>query len=182
MEKALDDLRALEKKIGAINNPLVIKSIESKLPDNMKRDWLTLMVNPGNKVTPDNYFTSLLAFLKTQEEILEKLEQLGVSERPEKKPTYMEKFASTRFTKKTRCVVCGDEKHHEKLFFCKRFKELKPVNKLKAVEKLGACKRCLICHEEEEECTDTYLCRNRDCKSSRGHHFFLRPKGEPGKG
>lgn len=40
------------------------------------------MVNPANGVTPDNHFDSLLfLFLKTQDEILEKLEQLGVSEK-----------------------------------------------------------------------------------------------------
>lgn len=151
----------------------MIKSIESKLPDNMKRDWLTLMVNPRNGVTPDNHFDSLLTFLKTQEEILEKL---GVSEKSEKKPTCLEKkHASTKSTRKGGCVVCGDERHREKIFFCKRFRELRPGEKLNAVEKLGACKRCLICHAEDDECTHTYLCRNRDCKrgSSSDHHFFL---------
>jgi len=176
IEKALDDLTELGNT-GAINNPLVIKSIESKLPDNMKRDWLVFMVNPANGVTPDNHFENLLKFLKTQEEILEKLEQLGVSEKPEKKYACMERrYASTRSTRKGGCVVCGDEKHGEKIFFCKRFKELKPVEKLAAVEKLGACKRCLICHGEDDECKDTYLCRNRDCK--RDHHFFLCLKGD----
>ncbi len=179
VEKALNDLTELEST-GAIKNPLVIRSIESKLPDNMKRDWLTFMVNPRNEVTPDNHFDSLLTFLKTQEEILEKLDQLGVSEKPEKKPTYLEKkYASTKTTRKGGCVVCGDERHREKIFFCKRFKELKPGEKLNAVEKLGARRRCLTCHAEDEECTDTYLCRNRDCKrgSSSDHHFFLCLRG-----
>ncbi|GAA6100465.1 uncharacterized protein LOC123723901 [Tachysurus ichikawai] len=67
------------------------------------------------------------------------------------------------------CVVCGDEKHRE-IFFCKRFKELKPV------EKLGACKKCLVCHGEEGECKDTYLCRNKGFKKD--HHFFLCLKGD----
>lgn len=179
VEKALNDLTELESS-GAIKNPLVIRSIESKLPDNMKRDWLTFMVNPRNGVTPDNHFDSLLRFLKTQEDILEKLDQLGVSEKPEKKATYPEKrYASTRSTRKGGCVVCGDEKHREKIFFCKQFKELKPGEKLNAVERLGACRRCLRCHGEDDECTDTYLCRNRDCKggSSSDHHFFLCLKG-----
>lgn len=61
VEKALNDLIKLEST-GAIKNPLVIRSIESKLPDNMKRDWLTFMVNPTNGVTPDNHFDSLLTF------------------------------------------------------------------------------------------------------------------------
>ncbi|KAL0197335.1 hypothetical protein M9458_005875, partial [Cirrhinus mrigala] len=180
MEKALDDLTELGNT-GAINNPLVIKSIESKLPDNMKRDWLIFMVNPANGITPDNHFDDLLKFLKTQEEILEKLEQLGVSEKPEKKHLCMEKYASTRSTRKGACVVCGDDKHREKIFFCKRFKELKPGEKLNAVEKLGACKRCLVCYGEDDECRDiTYLCRNRGCKKSNSpdHHFFLCLKGD----
>ncbi|XP_067280641.1 uncharacterized protein [Pseudorasbora parva] len=175
VEKALNDLTELES-IGAIRNPLVIRSIESKLPDNMKRDWVTFMVNPRNGVTPDNHFDSLLHFLKTQEDILERLDQLGVSEKPEKKATYPGKrYAFTRSTRKGGCVVCGDEKHRDKIFFCKQFKELKPGEKLNAVERLGACRRCLRCHGEDDECTDTYLCRNRDCRrgSSSDHHFFL---------
>lgn len=176
IEKALDDLTELGNT-GAINNPLVIRSIESKLPDDIKREWLVFMVNPRNNVTPDNHFENLLKFLKTQEEILEKLEQLGVSERPEKRNACMErKYASTRSTTKGGCVVCGDEKHRENIFFCKRFKELKPVEKLAAVEKLGACKRCLVCHGEDDECKETYLCRNRNCKKD--HHFFLCLKGD----
>lgn len=178
IEKPLDDLTELGNT-GAINNPLVIKSIESKLPDNMNRDWLVFMVNPANGVTPDNHFDNLLKFLKTQEEILEKLEQLGVSEKPEKK-LHTEKYASTRSTRKSGCVICGDEKHREKLFFCKRFKELKLGDKLNAVEKLGACKRCMVCHDEDGECKDNYLCRNRDCKKSNSpdRHFFLCLKGD----
>ncbi|KAI3365757.1 hypothetical protein L3Q82_000765 [Scortum barcoo] len=77
VEKALSDLTELGNT-GAIKNPLVVKSIESKLPDSMKKDWLVFMVKPENAITPDNHFDSLLNFLKTQEEILEKLEQLGV--------------------------------------------------------------------------------------------------------
>jgi len=130
VEKALNDLTELES-IGAIKNPLVIRSIESKLPDNLKRDWLAFMVNPRNGVTPDNHFDILLTFLKTQEDILEKLDQLGVSEKPEKKAMYPEKrYASTKSTRRGGCVVCGDEKHRDKIFFCKQFKELKPGEKL----------------------------------------------------
>ncbi len=99
VEKALNDLTELEST-GAIKNPLVIRSIESKLPDNMKRDWLTFMVNPRNGVTPDNHFDILLTFLKTQEDILEKLDQLGVGEKPEKKAMYLEKkYATTKSTR-----------------------------------------------------------------------------------
>ena len=111
VEIALNDLTEL-CNTGAIKNPLVVRSIESKLPDSMKKDWLVFMVNPGNAITPDNHFDSFLKFLKTQEEILEKLEQLGVSEKTDKKLAYTEKkYASTRSTRKGGCVVCGDEKH-----------------------------------------------------------------------
>ena len=180
VEKALNDLTELGNT-GAIKNPLVVRSIESKLPDSMKKDWLVFMVNPENAITPDNHFDSLLKFLKTQEEILEKLEQLGVGEKPDKKVDYTEKkYASTRSTTKGGCVVCGDEKHREKIFFCKRFKELKPNEKLNAVEKLGACKKCLGCHDDDGECKDTYLCKNWDCRrgSSADHHFFLCRRGD----
>lgn len=101
VEKALNDLIKLEST-GAIKNPLVIRSIESKLTDNMKRDWLTFMVNPTNGVTPENHFDSLLTFLKTQEDILEKLDQLGVSGKSEKKPTYLEKKYASRVDKERR--------------------------------------------------------------------------------
>lgn len=86
VERALADLTELGN-IGAIKNPLVIQSIESKLPDTVKKDWLVFMVNPSNGVTPDNHFDTLLKFLKTQEEIMEKLEQLGgeKSERQQRK-------------------------------------------------------------------------------------------------
>lgn len=42
----------------------------------------------------------------------------------------------------------------------------------------------LGCHEEEDNCKDTYLCRNKDCKkgSSSEHHLFLCLKGEPRRG
>lgn len=122
VEKAMADLTELGDT-GAIKNPLITKSIESKLPDPVKKDWLVFMVNPCHNVRPDNHFDSLLKFLKTQEEILERLEQLGVAEKPKRK--WERKFASTRSTKKEGCVVCGDERHREKVFFCKRFKELK---------------------------------------------------------
>lgn len=180
VEKALADLTELGDT-GAIKNPLATKSIESKLPDAVKKDWLVFMVNPGNNVTRDNHFDSLLNFLKTQEEILEKLEQLGVTEKPEKQERKFErKLAFTRSTWKEGCVVCGDERHREKVFFCKRFKGLKLAEKLSAVRKLGACKKCLGCHREEDECIGTYLCRNKDCRkgSSSNQHFFLCPKGE----
>lgn len=49
VEKALADLTELGNS-GAIKNPLVIKSIESKLPELIKRDWVMFMVDPKNNV------------------------------------------------------------------------------------------------------------------------------------
>ena len=170
VEKALSDLTELGNT-GAIKNPLIVRSIESKLPDMMKRDWLVYMVNPENAVTPDNHFDKFLTYLKTQEEVLERLEQLGVCEKPDKRPADSKKYASTKSTSKEGCVVCGDKRHAEKLFFCKKFKELKGKDKVSAVERLGACPKCLECHEEDSTCKDTYLCRKPGCR--RGHHFFL---------
>lgn len=75
----MNDLTEIEST-GDINNPMVIRSIESKLPDDMKIDWLTFMLNPANNVTPDSHFDSLLKYLKTQEAILEKLDQMSGKE------------------------------------------------------------------------------------------------------
>lgn len=179
VEKALNDLTELGD-IGAIKNPLVIRSIEGKLPDVIKKDWLVFMLNPENTVTPENHFDSLLTFLKNQEKILERLEQLEVKNKPDKKYPYSEqKYAKTQATRQGGCIICGDERHSEKLFFCKKFKELTPEEKLEAVEKLGACTKCLECHQEDNECKDTYLCRNQRCR--RDHHFFLCRRGDSKK-
>ena len=93
------------------------------------------------------------------------------------------KWASTRTTKKANleeaCVVCGDGGHTDRIYFCRRFRGLAVPDKEAAVGKLGACRRCLGCHEDGY-CRDYFLCRNRDCKkgSSADHHYFLCPKGE----
>ena len=49
-----------------------------------------------------------------------------------------------------------------------------------AVKKLGACRKCLGCQDDEGYCRDSFLCRNNDCKKGRtsDHHYFLCPKGE----
>ncbi|KAK3563891.1 hypothetical protein QTP86_004835 [Hemibagrus guttatus] len=61
--KALADLTDLGN-IGAIKNPLVIKSIESKLPEFVKREWLVYMTDPANGITSENHFNALLKFLE----------------------------------------------------------------------------------------------------------------------
>ena len=70
VEKALQDLSELGDK-GAIKNPLVTKSIECKLPENLKKEWLVYVADGRNAVLPNNRFDSLLAFLKGQESIYE---------------------------------------------------------------------------------------------------------------
>lgn len=189
VEKALADLTELGNS-GAMRNPLVIKSLESKLPDYVKRDWLMFMVDPKSRVTSDNHFDMLLKFLKNQEEVLERLEHLRivekVSDHPERK--YERKYGSTRTTKRVLedvCVLCGDGGHKNKIFFCKKFKGMKLPEKKTALEKLGACRKCLGHHGDEGFCRETYLCRNKDCKKGGGpsdHHYFLCPKGELKKG
>lgn len=73
------------------------------------------MVNPGNNITPDNHFDSLLKFLKPQEETFERLEQLGGTEKPKKKNAYLKKrYASTKSTRRGGCIVCRG-KHRDKL-------------------------------------------------------------------
>ncbi|KAM9764604.1 uncharacterized protein ACNS7B_019486 [Menidia menidia] len=186
VEKALADLTELGNS-GAIRNPLVIKTIESKLPDFVKRDWLIFMLEPSNDVTPDNHFDMLLKFLKKQEGVLERLEQLKTVEKTER-PDYCSRrkpeksYASTKMAKKGMvevCGVCDDWRHHDKLFFCKKFKGLKLQEKKAAVEKLGACKKCLGLHDDSYSCKDTFLCRNKDCNKdgTSDHHYLFCPVG-----
>ena len=179
VEKALADLTELGNP-GATKNPLVIKSIESKLPDFIKRDWLMCMVEPRNDVTSDSHFDMLLKFLKSQEEILERLEQLRTVEKMEKSDRsdkkYDSKIASTKTTKKEElgevCGVCGDSGHNNKFFSCRKFKRLKLPERKAVLRKLGASTRCLGCHDEDGYCRDTFLCRNKDCKKGR---WYPRP-------
>lgn len=171
VEKALADLTELGNS-GALKNPLVIRSIEGKLPDFIKRHWLMFMIEPRNNVTSDNHFDMLLKFLKNHEEILERLEQLKTVEKMEKPDRSDKKFerkiASTRTTKKGEpddvCGVCGDSGHNNEILFCRKFRGLKLPEKKTALKKLGACRKCLGCHEEDGHCRDTFLCRNKDCK------------------
>ena len=102
VEKALHDLNDLGNT-GAIKNPLVTKSIESKLPENLKKEWLVYAADVRNAVAPDDRFDSLLAFLKKQESIYEQLEQLR-DEEPSRKDTKTEpRYARTKSTKSGLC-------------------------------------------------------------------------------
>ena len=180
VEKALQDLSDLGDT-GAIKNPLVIKSIECKLPENLKKEWLVYVADSRNAVFPDNRFDSLLAFLKEQEFIYEQLEQL-MDEEPRKEARSDSRHATTRATKsdgaQAGCVICGDEKHRAKLYFCKQFRALKPAVRNAAVKELGACERCLEIHDDLAFCKPTFLCRHPDCKDGRDHHYYLCPNAD----
>lgn len=144
------------------------------------------MVEPTNGVTPDNHFDMLLKFLKSQEEILERLEQLKLVDKVEgaDRKKQERKFASTRATSKDGdevCGICGGGGHTNKIYFCKKFKGLKLHEKKTALKKLGACRKCLGYHDADGYCRDTFLCRNQDCKRTSGapdHHYFLCPTAE----
>lgn len=107
---------------GAIKYPLMtMKSIETKLPDTFKKEWLVYVADKKNSVAPEKRFDSLLSFLKEQESIYEQLEQLGDEEPGRKKSWTEQRHARTKSTKAgsdhTGCVVCGDVKHKRKLYF-----------------------------------------------------------------
>lgn len=178
VEKALYDLSELGDT-GAMKNPLVTKSIESKLPESLKKEWLVYIAGEKNAVAPHTRFDKLLEFLKGQEEIYEQLEQLREDE-PSRKETRSDlRHARTRATKASSdpvgCIVCGDSKHKKKLYFCRKFKTLKPSERKDVVRRLGACNRCLEIHDRGAYCKTTYLCRNVECKDQQNpeHHYYL---------
>lgn len=69
---------------------------------------------------------------------------------------YERKIVSTRTTKKGDpgevCGVCGDSGHNNKIFFYRKFKRLKLSEKKAVLKKLGACRKCLGCHDEDGYC------------------------------
>lgn len=176
VEKALYDLNELSNA-DAIKNPLVIKSIESKLPESLKKDWLTHAADPRNAVSHQNRFDKLLAYLQSQESIYEQLEQLRDIDPAKEKTRFQTKYARTRTTKSSSelggCIICGDPKHKRKLYICRRFRTTTKLQEKKdAVQQLGACKRCLEIHNEPCRKT-TYLCGNPECRDQ--HHYLLCP-------
>ena len=176
VKKALHDLNELDQ-VGAIKNPLVTKSIESKLPEMLKKDWLTYAADQNNAVNQYNRFDKLLEYLESQEAIYEQLDQLRDTEPLKEKTKLQTKYARTKSTKSSSetagCIICGDPKHKDKLYFCRRFKAIAKLSERRdAVQQLGACKRCLELHTEP--CKKlTYLCGNPDCKDQ--HHYLLCP-------
>lgn len=93
---------------NVIKNLLMTRSIESKLPSNMKRDWVRFMRQPSNGVTAENYFNSLLKYLKDEEATLEHQEQREqpcVGERVGKGPIHLERKCFHKVCKQSR-VLC----------------------------------------------------------------------------
>ncbi|XP_034071084.1 uncharacterized protein LOC117545423 [Gymnodraco acuticeps] len=181
VEKALQDLSDLGDT-GAIKNPLVTKSIESKLPDTLKKEWLVYATERKRSGPTQNRFDCLLTFLKEQESIYEQLEELRVEEPCRMEAKADPRHARTKSTKMTddqaACVICGDEKHRRKLYFCRKFRALELTEKKSAVRKLGACRRCLEVHDGSSYCKPGFLCKNQDCRNEHvpDHHFYLCPK------
>lgn len=187
VEKALEDLNDLGDT-GALKNPLVTKSIESKLPDALKKEWL-LYAAERISAGPDKRFDSLLNFLKSQESIYEQLDQLRDEEPPRKEIRPEQRQARTRTSNQSSsylsgCVVCGDIKHKKKLYFCKKFRVLKLAEKKDAVRKLGACWKCLEVHDDDIHCKTSFLCKNPECEDKRAidHHYYLCPNAEASRG
>ena len=154
------------------------KSIEGKLPETLKKDWLTYAADVGSTVNSQNRFDKLIAFLKSQESIYEQLDQLSNIVEPAKEKTMFVKYSRTKTAKSSSepigCIICGDPKHRKKLFFCRRFRtNLKPQEKRDAAQRLGACKRCLEVHNGDFCSKTTYLCGNPECKDQQ--HYLLCP-------
>lgn len=157
------------------------KSIEGKLPESLKKEWLVYVADPQNDVIPNQRFDRLLTFLKQQEKIYEELEQLKGEEPNRKESRFEQRHARTktiRLAGDEGCVVCGDVKHRRKLYFCRKFKAQDLTDKKAAVKRLGACMRCLEVHEDQSPCKPGFLCRNQDCRDEHApqHHFCLCPK------
>ena len=115
------------------------------------------MSDPSNALTPENYFDSIHKHkhLKREESILERQDWLCAGGRVGQSTHLQKKYGSMISASRLGCVICGNERHSSKIFFCKQFKELEPSKKLKS--------------------TDAYLFRNWNCirEGSFLYHFFL---------
>ncbi|XP_038145790.1 uncharacterized protein LOC119786474 [Cyprinodon tularosa] len=106
IEKALDDLNDLGDS-GALKNPLVTKSIESKLPDGLKKEWLLYAAERSTK--SEKRFEDLLDFLKSQESIYEQLDQLKNEDPVRKESRPEQRQARTRIANQASSPPSGEE-------------------------------------------------------------------------
>ena len=74
VERALLDLIDLGCE-DTIKKQLVIRSLESKLPDSMKERWLLYRCEAASHVNSRNRFEKLWQFLRDQRTVLVQLEQ-----------------------------------------------------------------------------------------------------------
>ena len=189
VERALLDLIDLGCE-DAIKNQLVIRSLESKLPDSMKERWLVYRCDAASNVNPRNRFNKLWQFLRDQKTVLVQLEQLQITRRPnsaregEPSPRRQERRSFTKATaseareesSRDLCGMCGEEGHPRRLYRCKTFKKANPTERRAQVKKSKACPKCLDLHGRDSPCNKNFLCRNDECKrgeSPPDHHFFL---------
>lgn len=175
VEKAYIDLSYLGES-GAIKNTLMTKSLESKLPDSMKKDWLLYAAEKDPEQS--KRFDTLLVFLKIQETIYEQLDKLQDEHCPKvKQDPQQSKAAMQTNSSAPECIICGHAKHGQRLYFCRKFQALKLREKKDAVRRLGACKKCLEIHFENDFCKKEFLCQRPEC-SEEQHHFYLCPRIE----
>ena len=201
VEKAVHDLNDLQS-VHVLQNPLVVDTLERKLPLDLMKQWLAVKMNPFNGINDLNLFDGLLLFLREQKNILMQQDMLlskgpdGTkakesqksrvkSEKGEKAP---EKRASTKATSSGEkgepsqdpCALCDEEDKPHKLFRCKTFKKMTISERKAHVKKAKLCLLCLGLHES---------CRNKrfaclKCKKGDGpadHHYLLCPKAAPAK-
>ena len=194
VERALLDLIDLGCE-DAIKNQLVIRSLESKLPDSMKERWLLYRCDAASNVNPRNRFDKLWEFLRDQKTVLVQLEQLQISRRPnsvrtgepgprekpkerpgDRRPERRSFTRATASETKDLCSMCGEGGHSGRLYHCKSFKKANATERRAQVKKSKACLKCLDLHGSDGPCNNNFLCRNSECKRGDAppdHHFFL---------
>lgn len=169
--KIMELLQSLQKTYTDLNEPEeILKTLESKLPESMRKDWLQYSAERNQEQGPG--LETLLAFLRSQEVIYEELDKLqdgdGLKEQEDPEQTN---------SSAPECIICGHVKHGLRLYFCKKFQALKLKEKKDAVKRLGACKKCLEIHSDTEVCKKEFLCQKAECSEDL-HHYTLCPRTE----
>lgn len=179
VERAVLDLTDLGCE-DAVRNQLVIRSLESKLPDVMKRKWLMCVRNPVNDVHPGNRFDRLLMFLEDQK-------SFGSCYPANNSLLMLLRDQATRrnqVTEGERSRSPRLQQVKSKLFRCKTLRKANLSEKKSQVKKVKACTKCLDVHRVESDCTPKFLCRKEECKKGdtpADHHYFLCPEASTKK-